>query len=101
MVENLAHTLYEFTGLGQKGVIEYQAGGCGRMCGRMHTFIEAYLADRRKSEYMKLLVGKPFSIGVVLSYFFLCKGEDSLVSAVLSAKNYKWSETKIREALGL
>ncbi len=63
--------------------------------------IEAYLADRRKSEYMKLLVGKPFSIGVVLSYFFLCKGEDSLVSAVLSAKNYKWSETKIREALGL
>ena len=63
--------------------------------------IEAYLAERRKKEYVKLLGGSPFSIGVVLSYFFLCKNEDSMVSAVLSAKNYKWKEERIREALGL
>ena len=61
--------------------------------------IEAYLGERRKKEYMKLLGGSPFSIGVVLAYFFLYKHEDSLVSAVLSAKNYKWTEDRIREAL--
>ena len=63
--------------------------------------IEAYLARTRKKEYMKLLAGNPFTIGVVLAYFFLYKQEDSLVSAILSAKNYKWGEEKIREALGL
>ena len=63
--------------------------------------IEAYLAERRKKEYLKLLGGRPFSIGVVLAYFFLCKNEDSMVSAVLSAKNYKWNEERTREALGL
>ena len=61
--------------------------------------IEAYLGERRKKEYMKLLGGSPFSIGVVLAYFFLYKHEDSLVSAVLSAKNYKWTEDRLREAL--
>ena len=63
--------------------------------------IEAYLSERRRKEYMKLLGGNPFSIGVVLAYFFLYKHEDSIISAILSAKNYKWNEEKIREALGL
>lgn len=63
--------------------------------------IESYLAQTRKKEYLKLLSGSPFTIGTVLAYFFLYKQEDSMVSAVLAAKNYKWSEEKIREALDI
>ena len=61
--------------------------------------IENYLATVRKKEYTHMLVGNPFSIGVVLAYFFLSSGEDSIIRAILSAKYYNWSEEKIREAI--
>lgn len=65
------------------------------------VLIEAYLGERRKHEYKKILVGDPFSIGVVLAYFFLCLQEDSTIRAILSGKYYGRSEMKIREGLGL
>ena len=68
---------------------------------RQIMLIENYLAAWRLKAYQRLLLGKPFSIGVVLSYFFLERQEDSMIQAVLSAKSYSWSEGKIREALGL
>ncbi len=68
---------------------------------RQIMLIEKYLGERRQKAYQRLLLGKPFSIGVVLSYFFLERQEDSLIQAVLSAKSYSWDEGKIREALGL
>ena len=68
---------------------------------RQIMLIENYLAAWRLKAYQRLLLGKPFSIGVVLSYFFLERQEDSLIQAVLSAKSYNWDEGKIREALGL
>lgn len=61
--------------------------------------IENYLGSVRKKEYTHMLVGNPFSIGVVLAYFFLSSGEDSMIRAILSAKFYNWSEEKIREAI--
>ena len=63
--------------------------------------IEAYLGERRKKEYKKILMGDPFSIGVVLAYFFLCLQEDGNLRAILSGKYYGQSEAKIREGLGL
>ena len=68
---------------------------------RQIMLIEDYLAKWRAKAYQRLLLSKPFSIGVVLSYFFLERQEDSLIQAVLSAKSYNWDEGKIREALGL
>ncbi len=61
--------------------------------------IENYLAATREKEYSRLLLGNPFSIGVVLAYFFIRRQQDGLVQAVLSAKYYNWEEGKIREAL--
>ena len=63
--------------------------------------IEAYLGERRKKEYRKILQGDPFSIGVVLAYFFLCIQEYGALRAILSGKYYGRSEEKIREGLGL
>lgn len=63
--------------------------------------IEEYLGERRKKEYNRILTGDPFTIGVVLSYFFICASEESVIRAVLSGKYYRWSEDKIRERLGL
>lgn len=63
--------------------------------------IEAYLGERRKKEYRKILLGNPFGIGVVLAYFFLCLQEDGILRAILSGKYYGRSEEKIREGLGL
>ncbi len=65
------------------------------------VLIEAYLGDRRKKEYRKILMGDPFNIGVVLAYFFLCLQEDSSLRAILSGKYYGRSEAEIREGLGL
>ncbi len=65
------------------------------------VLIEAYLGERRQSEYRKILMGDPFSIGVVLAYFFLCLQEDGTLRAILSGKYYGWSEDKIREGIGL
>lgn len=61
--------------------------------------IENYLARTREKEYSRLLFGNPFSIGVVLAYFFISRQQDSLIQAVLSAKYYNWEEGRIREAL--
>lgn len=65
------------------------------------VLIEAYLGDRRKKAYRRILQGDPFSIGVVLAYFFLCMQEDGILRAILSGKYYGRSEEKIREGLGL
>ncbi len=65
------------------------------------VLIETYLGERRKKEYRKILMGDPFSIGVVLAYFFLCLQEDGNLRAILSGKYYGQSEAKIREGLGL
>lgn len=61
--------------------------------------IEDYLAQTRKKEFMKILSGRPFNIGIALSYFFLYKDEEKMIRSILSAKFYKWDESRIREAV--
>ena len=62
--------------------------------------LEQYLQARRAKEYHVMLAYDPFTIGVALSYFFLYKGEDSMIRAILNGKYYGYSETYIREVLG-
>ena len=61
--------------------------------------IEDYLAGTRKKEFLKILSGRPFNIGIALSYFFLYKDEDRMIRSILSAKFYKWDVARIREAV--
>ena len=68
---------------------------------RQILLIEAYLGEKRRQEYRRILMGDPFSIGVVLAYFFLCLQEDGCIRAILSGKYYGLSEEKIREGVGL
>lgn len=68
---------------------------------RQILLIENYLGSVRKKEYSHMLVSDPFSIGIILAYFFLSGHEDGIIRAILSAKYYKWNEEKIREAIAL
>ncbi len=61
--------------------------------------IEEYLAQTRKKEFLKILSGRPFNIGIALAYFFLYKDEDRMLRSIMSAKFYKWDEARIREAV--
>lgn len=61
--------------------------------------IEQYLGKMRKKQYLKILSGYPFTLGVVLAYFFLYKRMDQMIRAAISGKYYGWSEERIREVM--
>ena len=61
--------------------------------------IEAYLHERRKAVYKKMLASDPFTIGVSLAYFFLYKEEDTMIKAILNGKYYGYDEEYIRGVL--
>jgi len=61
--------------------------------------IEAYLHERRKAVYRKMLASDPFTIGICLAYFFLYKEEDTMIKAILNGKYYGYEEDYIRGVL--
>ncbi len=61
--------------------------------------VEDYLALSRKNAFTRILSADPFTVGILLSYFFLSKREISKIKAILSAKYYNRTETEIREEL--
>ncbi len=61
--------------------------------------IEAYLHERRKAVYRKMLASEPFTIGISLAYFFLYKEEDTMIKAILNGKYYGYEEDYIRGVL--
>ncbi|HPY12112.1 MAG TPA: V-type ATPase subunit [Sphaerochaeta sp.] len=62
--------------------------------------IEEYLAQRRTELYQKILGGDPFTIGLVLAYFFLFKEETATIKATINGKYYGYSEEYIRGVIG-
>lgn len=58
--------------------------------------IENYLAKHRQTAFTSILSRDPFTIGTILAYIFLYKGECHMIRSILSAKYYSWGEDKIR-----
>ncbi len=61
--------------------------------------IEQYLGVVRRKEFVRILSGDPFTIGIALAYFFLYKQEDQMIRAAIGGKYYGWSEQQIREVM--
>lgn len=61
--------------------------------------MENFLGNTRKKEFSRILLGKPFSIGITLAYLFLYKDEDRMIRSILSSKFYNVEQSRIREAL--
>jgi len=62
--------------------------------------IEEYLGRRRHALYRKILGGNPFTIGLILAYFFLFTEETATIKATLNGKYYGFEEEYIRGVLG-
>lgn len=59
--------------------------------------VEKYLFSLRREEFQTLLRGNPFSIGIVLSYFFLEERQDHLVRSIINGVHYNLDASTIRE----
>ncbi|MDC7246698.1 MAG: V-type ATPase subunit [Sphaerochaetaceae bacterium] len=59
--------------------------------------LENYLFASRKEEFSSLLRRDPFSIGIILSYFFLEERQDNLVKTIINGVHYQLSTSRIRE----
>lgn len=62
--------------------------------------LETYLGSERAKEYGALLSKDPFTIGVVLAYFYYYRKENMQIRAILNGKYYGYSAEKIREVVG-
>ena len=60
---------------------------------------ENLLDEARKRKFNSLLSGYPFTIGIILVYFFMSEREQQFISSVLNGKNYKLSTERIKELL--
>jgi V/A-type H+-transporting ATPase subunit C len=61
--------------------------------------IERVLEAIMRLEVQRMLMGNPFSIGIMLAYFTLKRNELKTVRTLLNAKQYMLSEDKVRELL--
>ncbi|MDC7228625.1 MAG: V-type ATPase subunit [Spirochaetales bacterium] len=60
---------------------------------------EQLLDETRKRKFTTILTGYPFTIGVVLAYFFISERELRFISSVINGKNYKFSSDTIKEMI--
>ncbi|PKL11255.1 MAG: ATPase [Spirochaetae bacterium HGW-Spirochaetae-8] len=58
--------------------------------------IERFLFELRKKEFIAMLGGYPFTIGIVLAYFFLSERQDKMIRALVNGKYYGWDAQTIR-----
>ncbi|MBN1646978.1 MAG: V-type ATPase subunit [Spirochaetales bacterium] len=63
---------------------------------RKLALLESLLNDVLKQEVRRLLLGYPFTIGIILAYFFFKKKEISSLMTILNAKNYAIPEDQLR-----
>ena len=57
---------------------------------------EQLLEETRRREFMKIITGYPFTIGIILVYFFLKDRETRFLRGVLNGKYYGWGIDRIR-----
>ncbi len=73
-------------------------GESGESLGRL-SLVEAVLARIRSTEVERALMGYPFTVGVMLGYFFSKKEEIRKIITVLNARSYGLSEDRVRQVL--
>ena len=59
------------------------------------NLLERVLEQIMTIEVRKILTGYPFTIGIILAYFFLKSAEIRKIMTVLNAKFYEWPEDRI------
>ncbi|MDD7200502.1 MAG: V-type ATPase subunit [Sphaerochaetaceae bacterium] len=62
--------------------------------------LETYLGSERAKEYGALLSKDPFTIGVILAYFYYYRKENMQIRAILNGKYYGYTAEKILEVVG-
>lgn len=58
---------------------------------------EQLLDETRKRKFTGIITGYPFSIGIILVYFFMAEREKTYISSVLNGKYYKYNSKDIGE----
>ena len=61
------------------------------------VLFEQLLDDTRKRKFNSILAGYPFTIGIILVYFFMAERELKFISSVLNGKNYNFTSKRIEE----
>ncbi len=61
------------------------------------VIFEKLLDEIRKRKFSSILSGYPFTIGIILVYFFMSEREMNFISSVLNGKNYNYTPEKIEE----
>jgi V/A-type H+-transporting ATPase subunit C len=96
--QNVAEILYKTvhsTYSGLSSLLGAQAvDGASRL-----RLIERVLEAVMRLEIQRMMMGNPFSIGIMLAYFTLKRIEMKTVRALLNAKQYMLSEDRVRELL--
>ncbi|AEC01987.1 V-type ATPase subunit [Parasphaerochaeta coccoides] len=93
MVTELTSPLHEDGDVGDTG------GRKSRAIAAQTLRIERNLLELRRKKFTHILSDYPFTLGVVMAYFFLHKREVTAIRAVLNGKFYGWSEAQMREVL--
>ena len=57
---------------------------------------EQLLDETRKRSFTRILAGYPFTIGIVLVYFFMSEREQKFIASILNGKNYGFSADQIK-----
>ncbi|HAK44699.1 MAG TPA: hypothetical protein DCO79_02095 [Spirochaeta sp.] len=60
---------------------------------------EELLDETRKRKFTGILTGYPFTIGIILVYFFMSERELHFISSVLNGKNYRFPPEQIKELI--
>jgi vacuolar-type H+-ATPase subunit C/Vma6 len=91
-----AKELQERVGLTLPGV--KQSGGSeGKRAGLV--LITALLSEVLAEEVRKLLYGYPFTIGIIIGYFFLKRNEIRRLRTILNAKYYRLPEERVKSII--
>ena len=61
------------------------------------VMFEQLLDEARKRKFTSILSGYPFTIGIILVYFFMSGRELNFIASVLNGKNYRFTSKRIEE----
>ena len=63
------------------------------------VLVERLLEEIMRYEVRKILLGPPFTVGIILAYFILKGRETASLITILNAKYYGMDDTRIKKLL--